>query len=159
MKCVQSCANRLLNVFRLGTLASVFVLAFLCSIMVTTVYANDHHQSNQKLATELETKFWTLVEHNDSSISSIIAEIFQGVSPEGIINRNDLLALVASTPPFNSFSFENLKATRHNSFLVVSYQLIINQTSGSQLSTHLHVWKKIEDHWQLVGGSGSGEPD
>lgn len=157
MNLIQFCANKISRTFYIGTYVTVLLIAALCSTTTTSVYARDHKHSTEQLALKLETDFWTaVVNHDETTISNQTAEIFQGIgNGVGIFTRTQAINAVLSAS-LKSFAFENLIATRHNSFLVVSFNFVVDPSAGSlQSGPRLHVWKKIDDKWQLVSTSFS----
>lgn len=152
MIAMQYCKNK----FSLPLLRACFFMLFLTIFCVgtpTKAHAdNNDLASIQRLALELETNFWTLVEnHSAEELKEKISDIFQGQNPNGFTNRSQFIAGLLKASP-TSFSLNNLIATRNHNVLVVTYNFSAAGT-GLVNGPTISVWKKGEHHWKLISHS------
>lgn len=130
----------------------ILMVALLSMSAPTKGLADEDDPDTTRLAQQLESNFWTLVEKQDSKgLNQKISEIFQAQSPSGIIPRKEFIdGLLAST--LTAFSMNNLIATRHHNILVITYDFGFNG-AGLIGGPTLSVWKKGEQHWKMISHS------
>lgn len=121
-------------------------------------HRGDHcHHLEQSDATTLglalETRFWTLVQSQKvKKFSRMIPHIFQGLSIQGIYNREQqITGLTGAT--LTGFEIQNPKGTRTGDTLVFSYEFIVEAGSDLMPGPDVSIWKKYGKSWKIVSHS------
>jgi hypothetical protein len=159
MKCIRHIGN-ILQASRLSFF--LFSMALL-TMNTDSLRAHDHscehlnELSTERIANKLETNFWTVVQtHKNHELSEIISPSFQGLGPSGAITREEEISVLEAST-IESFSLQNMIATRTEDVLIITYHFGYTGTVLTNGPT-LSVWKKGKKHWILVSHSFVQDP-
>ena len=99
---------------------------------------------------QLTYQFWKAVQKkNTKKIRSYLSSDFQASSADGAVDRKQEIHLLQILP-ITAFNLLNVRTTKSDHRLVVTFDLNLINGSSSSYFHQLFVWARKDGHWKLI---------
>ena len=114
---------------------AIVLLALAVAAPAASAATAEQQAANQKLGTQLVTRFWTLLKAKDQDgLRAFLSPAFQLQRADGTgANRNQYIPTIGKTVIIDDFELSEIKATRSGDVLVVRFVAVTKQIINGTL--------------------------